>query len=924
MPRAEQPIEAEETELGAFAADLRRLREKAGKPAYRELAARAHYSAATLADAANGRKLPTLAVTLAYVKACGGDAEEWEARWRLIASPPDVTDAAPYVGLNAFQPEDAERFFGRENLTRKLEELVAAKPFVGVFGASGSGKSSLLRAGLVPRLGNALVFTPGALPLDECAVRLARLTGESAVALRAELAEPAVLGLLAKQHDVVLVVDQFEEVFTLCDAQQRDWFIEALVSAPKVVVGVRADFYGHVGRHAVLVAAIEGAQVLVGPMSTDELRRAITEPAKRVGATVESALVTRLVAEVAGQAAALPLVQHALVEAWHRRRGMTITLAGYVEAGSVEHAVARTAETVFSGLSEDQQTATKQIFLRLIALGEGTEDTKRRTNRAGLDEDVLERLAAARLVALSADHVELSHEALIRSWPRLRDWIAEDRDALRVHHKLTEDAAGWDGHDQDVLYRGARLVQARGLAGLTSHESAFLRASIDLDLAQQNAVRRRARRRRLLTGVLSVLVVLLTATSIVAVTSSREANRQRNEAFALKAAADSSQLIATDPRLAAKVALAAYLVTPQQQTADALLSAYAAANTIESADPAVPAVQFQLVSPNGKLAIGGSGQAHGLVWTLSGDKATPAGRVPLGIPAVVSGDGSMLVSIVQTQTQVVDLSDVAAPRVVATLPVTVAPVSVSDDGKYFVSKAVEVRGGGLSFNDHADAHLWNLTDPTRPVSTRLPCTSVSDPVIRPDGRVVTAACDDGPKRAIIRSWRIEPDGLREVMTLKTEVDVRLRYSSNGRFLLARYGGRRGAQVWDVVAENAPSPWTTFPASASPIGDLWFGRDGQVAIESTAHGAVTWDISVKGRAPVRVASFSGFEGFAMSAWYLQEHDEFVAPVYQGNLALWRFPLSAERAKTTLCARGDAELSDEEWERFLRSVDRPSGC
>lgn len=931
MPRAERPIDAAETELGSFAADLRRLREKAGKPAYRELASRAHYSAATLADAASGRKLPTLAVTLAYVSACGGDTEEWEKRWRLIASPPDATDDAPYVGLTAFQPQDADRFFGRENLTRKLEGLVAAKPFVGVVGPSGSGKSSLLRAGLVPRLGNALEFTPGALPMGECAVRLAQLTGESAVSLRAELDQPAALGLLAKQHDVVLVVDQFEEIFTLCDEQQRKWLITALTSAPRVVVGVRADFYGHIGHHPELVEALDGAQLLVGPMTADELRRAITEPANSVGATVETALLTRLMADVAGQAAALPLVQHALVETWHRRRGMTLTLAGYVEAGGVEHAIARTAETVFSDLSEEQQTTAKQIFLRLIALGEGTEDTKRRANRAGLDDDVLDRLAAARLVSLSEHHVELSHEALIRSWPRLRDWIAEDREVLRVHHQLTEAAAGWDGHDQDVLYRGARLAQARGLDALTPHESAFLQASIALDLARLNAVRRRERRQRVLMSVLSVLVVLLAVTVVVAVTSSGEASRQRNEAVALRAADDATRLATIDPQLAAKVALAAHQVAPQQQqTADALLSTYAAASSITSTDPNVPAVHFQQISPNGKLAIGNVDPFGNRVWSLSEDKATPAAHIQIREPAAFSGDGATLVSLVPVkspvtpQTQVIDLADAAKPRLVTTLPVAVRPAAISDDGKSFVGKVMELIGDNLIFDDRADALLWNLSDPTRPVSTRLPCNSVGDPAIRPDGRVVTTACEDDQGRTVVRSWRVEPDGLREAMTLQAKSGVKVRHSTAGRFLLIYYEGFRDAEVWDVSLAGLQSLWATFYELDGSTRELGFGHDDQMVVESTDRGVALWDISVKNRAPVRRASFSGFAGGIDGARYRPEHEDFITPVTRATRQLWRFPLSTDRAKAALCARGNVELSDEQWDRFFRGVKRLSVC
>ncbi len=271
MPRPERPLGPEDSALLMFAADLRRLREKAGKPTYRELSKQAHYSVSVLSDAASGRKLPTLAVTLAYVRACGGDAEEWRQRWYELAeelTAPPVADGRrpPYLGLSVFQVEDSDRFFGRDALIAELVQRVARSRFLGVFGASGSGKSSLLRAGLVARTpGSTLVLTPGVSPRMECAVRLAELTGEPVGKLFIDLAHPGSLALRASE--VLVVVDQFEEVFTLCqDEDERAWFVDELVDCAKVVIGVRADFYGHCGRYPRLVKALQDNQVLVGPM----------------------------------------------------------------------------------------------------------------------------------------------------------------------------------------------------------------------------------------------------------------------------------------------------------------------------------------------------------------------------------------------------------------------------------------------------------------------------------------------------------------------------------------------------------------------------------------------------------------------------------------------------------------------------------
>ncbi|MEU4522954.1 XRE family transcriptional regulator [Amycolatopsis sp. NPDC024027] len=323
VPRGERPLEGGDGVVVRFAHDLRILRENAGRPTYRELGARAHYSAAALSEAAGGRKLPTLSVTVAYVAACGGDTAEWTTRWRAIAAelaaanaePSDTNDQAkaPYLGLAAFEPEDADRFFGRDQLVADLVNRVNQHRFLGVFGSSGCGKSSVLRAGLAAYLtaereqddAPVVVFTPGERPFEECAVHLARFLGEAPGTLREEFFEdPRNLHLRIRQAvagdaadtDVVLIVDQFEELFTLCgDESQRARFIDALVTAAadpasraRVVLGVRADFLEHCGRHHRLVSALYDAQVLVGPMNVDELRQAIVGPAVTQDLLVET------------------------------------------------------------------------------------------------------------------------------------------------------------------------------------------------------------------------------------------------------------------------------------------------------------------------------------------------------------------------------------------------------------------------------------------------------------------------------------------------------------------------------------------------------------------------------------------------------------------------------------------------------------
>ncbi len=475
-----------------FAADLRRLRERAGRPPYRLLARRAHYSSSTLADAAAGRRLPSLAVTLAYVRACDGDTADWETRWRAATaemapdSPAGNEPAGwrgPYAGSAAFQAADAEWFFGRERLVENVLRQVRTRRFVAVLGASGSGKSSLLRAGVSPRLADvrpSVLMTTGPHPIEECATRIAAAGRRSAVELAAELRRDpralhlSVLQVLADQPadvELVLVVDQFEEIFTRCaDPGERASFIAALVtaaSAPnsrtRVVVGMRADSRERCAEHPELVAAMRGGQVVVAPMTADELWQAITQPAVRAGCTVEGALLARVMADVCGQANVLPLVSRALQETWRRRRGNTLTLAGYEAAGGIRHALARTAESLYSALPGEQQRLMRNTLLSLVTVDANDEPARLRVSRGELACGDLETLVSARLVALDADTAEITHESLLPAWPRLRGWIDEDRAGLRTRRELSDAAAAWEHADRDpsLLYRGNRLTAAR-------------------------------------------------------------------------------------------------------------------------------------------------------------------------------------------------------------------------------------------------------------------------------------------------------------------------------------------------------------------------------------------------------------------------------------------------------------------------------
>ncbi len=462
----------------------------------------------------------------------------------------------PYRGLQAFQPEHAAFFFGRE---ARIEWLLnALRPaqsfdrsgtprenrFLAIVGASGSGKSSLARAGLVPALRNGklegsanwpiLICRPGHDPLESLAVALVGdpqigsrvgdvgnlITQMASDETRLHLAVRVALAGAEETQRVVILIDQFEEIFTLysddsaksrssrsfanfsqinATEDHRKAFVDNLIYAAGipggkviVVLTMRADFYGKCALHHHLAAAITDHQELVAPMSSEELREVIERPAQLCGLELERGLTEMLLNEMDDQAGALPLLQHALWELWQRREGRRLTISAYQTIGGLEGALEQQANSIFDLMNKSEQDTCRRIFLRLTQPGEGSEDTKRRVpmNQLGdpkMISSVINRLTNVRLITTEKDSfVEVSHEALIRSWTKLRSWIEGDREALRTQHRLTEAAAEWIGSSQNdnYLYQGARLAEAEEWsntpeADLTRDERMFLAASLE-------------------------------------------------------------------------------------------------------------------------------------------------------------------------------------------------------------------------------------------------------------------------------------------------------------------------------------------------------------------------------------------------------------------------------------------------------------
>jgi WD40 repeat protein/energy-coupling factor transporter ATP-binding protein EcfA2 len=454
------------------------------------------------------------------------------------AAGPPAQVVCPYKGLGRYEPDDAGFFFGRERLVAELVTHLVGASLVGVVGPSGSGKSSLVRAGLLPALADGVL--PGSDRWRQVLIRPGEHPLRALASLPGGDGDLPLLRAVAGQERVLLVVDQFEEAFTICrDEAERARFLATLAEAAQadnpvtLVVAVRADYYGNCAADPALAGLLAANHVLVGPMDAGELRRAVELPARRAGLRLEPGLAEAMIGEVADQPGGLPLLSCALLESWQHRSGRTLTLTAYQQAGGVRGAVARLAEHAWLGLAADEQAVARRILLRLAGPGEGEAVVRR---RVPLDEvaptaderarAVLDALAGQRLLSVGEDSVEVAHEALLREWPRLRGWLEEDVQGRALHRHLIGAAREWDrsGRDPGELYRGVRLTGALDWAhehdaDLNDLERGFLQASRAEAEREVADARRRADReartsrrlRGLLAGLAVVLVLALVA-----------------------------------------------------------------------------------------------------------------------------------------------------------------------------------------------------------------------------------------------------------------------------------------------------------------------------------------------------------------------------------------------------------------------------
>jgi len=849
---------------------LRFLRRRAGITQL-ELSIAVGYSDAQISRLEQNLRPPDIPTIEARFPSALGLEEEPRAVARLLDlaanSRREVAPASgycPYKGLQYFEEADADLFVGREELTGRLVERLlslasGSQRFLAVIGASGSGKSSLVRAGVIPAIrGNGksadwdiCILTPGARPVESLA---ASLTRESpSVAATATLMDdmqrdPRSLGIFVRRimharssAPFLLVVDQFEELFTLSrsDAEQAAFIANLLTATAEpdgrviILIALRADFYAYCASHMQLRGALAQNQEYIGAMTEDELRRAIEEPAHRGRWEFEPGLVDLLLHDVGNEPGALPLLSHALVETWERRAGRTLTLSGYTSSGGVRGAIAETAEVVFTDrFSPDEQQLARRIFLRLTELGDetATGDTRRRVT---LDELILKAedaktthallrtLADARLVVTNGDSVEVAHEALIRQWPRLRGWLEDNRESLRLHRQLTGSAHEWETLDRDpeILYRGTRLSQARDWAVTHSEEMnalerEFLAASAWR--AEHEAAEREKQRQRELEAAhklaeaqtsfarqLGRRAVYLTGAFVVALLMALVALYFGSQARQTAVTAENERRIATARELAA-ASLNNLNVDPERS----LLLALQSISTTRSVDGAIlpesiESLHRALVSSPIRATL----SAHG----------TPV------LSAAYSPDGKRLATIGNDGT--VQLWDPSSRRELLRIAGTTQPSDVVTIQRVVFSP----NGKLLAACDGSEIKLYDPASGSELRALTGHPADVTAIVFSADGRYIASGGVDGS----VIIWEAAGGSIHARLAGHTATIEGLAFSPDGQWLVTA-GDDDALNLWNVATGDLLHDYSDFTAEVggpafSPDGSLLAFTDGTVHV-----------------------------------------------------------------------------------------------
>ncbi len=831
-----------------------------------------------------------------------------------IEEDPNVEIINPFKGLRAFSEADADNFFGRETLVQQLLARLGEggdlSRFLAVIGPSGSGKSSVVRAGLIPALRRGglpssenwfiVDMLPGRHPFEELEASLLRVAVNPPDHLLSQMKDGS-RGLLRAVHrvlpkdpsvELVLVIDQFEEVFTLIeDENERALLLENLGAAVldersrlHVIITLRADFTDKPLRYVDFGELMNRRFEFVLPLTPDELERAVLSPAQRVGLKLEKGLVSTIIHEVGDQPGALPLLQYALSELFDRRNGHVLTNKAYHEIGGVLGALGRSAETIYTELDEATQSAARQLFLRLVTLGEGTEDTRRRVLREELEgltmvsgqwSTVIDIFGKARLLSFDRDPikrgatVEVAHEALLREWSRLREWLTESRSDVRTQRQLAMAANEWNSAGQDIsfLLSGARLEQFEGWAenttvALTQAEHAFLSASSvargrreieeqarqrrELETAQKlaetekRAAFRLRNRNRIVSGAL-VLAMMLAG---VATFFGNQANRNAIDANANEKTAISRELAAAaisnldaDPELSILLALQAESTTHTIEAENALHRSLRSSRVIFNLNKLGPNFAYLSVnySPDGSQIATASSNGTARIWDAHTGNLllTLRGHNDVVKKIDYSPDGKRVVTASEDKTAKV--WDAVNGKEIFTLrghTNGVNNIAFSPDGTRLVTVS----------NDKT-AKVWDAFSGKELLTFSGHGKEVFGVAFSPDGRLVASGGNDN----IVRVWDL--DSGQELLTLPLErvekntsiYDVS--FSPDGTRITAVGWGAININIWN--ASTGEKLFSGEIGDSGYIYDIVFSKDGGLAATGGYDQKVrVWDTTTK--------------------------------------------------------------------------------
>jgi len=825
----------------------------------------------------------------------------------------DVADPAyagemecPYLGLQPFTSADARFFFGRRAVVARLRELLARQPFAALVGASGSGKSSVLSAGLIPAASAAADggpgyycarITPTADPAGQLARAVAGWSGVPAAWLKEDL--PARIAELASGPagvpPLLLIADQMEELDTLrADEQARRAFTLGLLALiggdrprNRVVIGVRSDyFYDKCADDPALGPLMDGRQVNLRAMGREELRSVIEEPAALTGLHIDSELTEILLRDIGDEPGKLPLLSYALLATFERRRGPQLTVADYIAVGGVQGALEKAAEATYESLSIGERDVAQAIFIRCTA-GDGTiPDTRRPVRRADLDPEtfpgvdtVLNRFAGVRLLTFTAGQagadagepgqqtIEVAHEALIRSWGRLQGWLEAYRRYRPVHQDLIAAAGKWDMHGRPAarLYHGANLDEARKL--LTSDAPVRLtRTEREFVAASRAAGKRRTRRIGLLAGGLVIALLLGTFAALSAINQGRQKDAQHRFNIAGQLAGASDRLLATKLPVAQLLAVEAYHLDQNRQTLAALFRAVTYSPALVRYLQAGSPVSALGAASDGKWVVAGTRDGTVLRWNVAGGPRAVLASLGGPVTAVAANADGTVVAAATASALVTWTPGAVARRVLLPRTGTIHAVAVSPSGRY-----VAVTGDGLTLYDRAKNTARTARAVSLPYAVGMPS----------DTRVVVAD-GGGP-------WQVlSLPGLANVVgptTLSTGVHQHVQaLSANGRFVGYSNGGA-SIPVWDtahMAGLSTPQDLTGLShgsdpqaLSISPDGKRVAVADGgTIYISGTARGTTdsTSQRSLPGNGSTTAVQFLG-------------DDDHLVSVAGSSLALW---------------------------------------